>query len=235
MFDTVRKSSVPEKVVDHIRERLLSGELKDGDRLPPERELAEQLSISRATLRESFKILSMMGAIEKRQDGTYVKIDNTDILKNSLKLQLCIERGSMLDLIEARRVLEIENAGLAAARATDIQIEMLDRICSLMEADKKDQNKKAYIEKDIDFHIYLSRATNNSLFFEVFYAIRELLIDYQNERGVFITRFQGIQEHRKILDAIKAHDVKAARAAMEDHMNSSEKLYREMIAQEQQR
>nr|AGU12228.1 FCD domain [uncultured organism] len=205
------------RIADSIAEAIESGQYKLGDRLPTERELAEQFGVSRPTLREAMIALEMLGMIEARHGlGIYVTGDVRPITPASA--EPAFEIGAF-ELIEARRLFEGEAAALAATAITDEQIRELEALMERMAREEEIQGEDA----DREFHMVIARASGNGAII----ATIENLWDWRNRSALarnILTRARGmgleprIVEHRRVFEALKAHDPAAARQAMRDHL-----------------
>ncbi|HSR22334.1 MAG TPA: FadR/GntR family transcriptional regulator, partial [Candidatus Eisenbacteria bacterium] len=158
----VRRTKVYHEIVDQIRELISAGRIKPGDRLPPERELAELFKASRNSVRDAIRVLEQMGLIESRQgDGTYVRSVSAEDLAEPLALMLLQSRTQMRELWEVRRVLEPSLAEFAASRITD---EELDELETILEAQRrKVEGGSTALEEDIAFHYRIAEAARNTV------------------------------------------------------------------------
>lgn len=215
----MQSSKVFEQIVEQIERRILSGELRSGDRLPSERELGEQFHVSRTAVREAMKTLAQKGLVDMRPGRGTIVIDGTSrAVKHSLGLMLSVgqEEGSQ-KLVEVREILEPEIAALAAARATEEEIDAMREAVEIMESNLTNAN--AYIIADNDFHRALARGTQNVLILRLVDSIVDLLseqrkqifaVDGGPERGQF--------HHKRLLDAVIRRDPEVARQAMRAHL-----------------
>ena len=119
MFDKVVKSTVPGQVIEQIKELLVKGELKRGDRLPPERQLADMLGVSRPSLREALRALEYAGMLETRVGEGIFVADGDSIMMNNLLMLHLIKQYALEEMIEVRKVLETSNVRFAVLRARD--------------------------------------------------------------------------------------------------------------------
>lgn len=204
-------------VVDHLRQAIESGAYPVGGRLPSERELAEELGVSRPVVREAIIVLESRGLVQTRHGaGVFVQSEGERTSGTTADSD-----SGPFELIEARRLIEGEIAGLAAELVTDGQIaemqRLIDRIGN-MRLDKTTREKA-----DRAFHIALARVTEN----DVLVGIVEKLWDmrYQSALCEYFfrrARESGIEppvdEHQKVLDALKVRDSEAARLAMREHL-----------------
>jgi GntR family transcriptional repressor for pyruvate dehydrogenase complex len=218
----VQTTKLFEQITEQIEQQILRGELQSGDRLPTERELADQFHASRTAVREAMKILAQKGLIEMRPGrGTIVINSTSQALRESLGLMMRVGRhgqhGSSRDLVEVREILEPEIASLAAARATDEDVADLRRAVETMDAHLSDAD--AFIMADNFFHQVLARATQNALILTLIDPIMELLSEQRKQ--IFSVQGgpqRGQSHHKQLLDAVSRHDSEAARTAMHAHL-----------------
>ncbi len=218
-YQAIRIKRLYEKIGEQIEQRILSGELKVGEQLLPEREMAEQFQVSRTAVREAVKALSEKGLVEVRPGrGTFVANGTSKAMRHSFGLLMKIgqEKG-IQDLVEVRRIIEPEIAALAAQRADEEHIAALQEAIATMDASM--QNASAYIEADLDFHLTLAEASQNSLIPTLIDSIVDLLREHRT--AVFFVDGgpqHGQMHHKRILEAIIRHDPDAACQAMRDHL-----------------
>lgn len=220
MIKPVRQQRLYEKVTDQIQGLIASGELIAGDRLPNERQLAEQFEVSRTVIREALKALAVRGLVEVRSgQGTFVVDATTDSLARSLQSMLFLDQsGDPLEgLLEVREILEPEIAFRAAQRARAENLDALRDAVASMDAYVTD--REAYIRADDAFHLALAVATQNAFvprllgsLFDVLHEHRSLIFDTSGgpERGQ--------EHHKRILRAVKDAAPEAAREAMRGHL-----------------
>jgi GntR family transcriptional regulator, hexuronate regulon transcriptional repressor len=205
-----------QQVASAIMASITSGKYKLGERLPSERDLAAAFKVSRPTIREAMISLEIRGLAESRHgSGIYV----TDQLPPH-------EGGADLDigafeLTEARRLFEGEAAALAATTIGDDRLEELERIVAEM-VDENARNQQDWTA-DRQFHIAIARATRNTAIATVIENLLDMrhksrLCVYMLERARRVGVQPRVSEHRRILDALRKHDPKAARNAMRDHL-----------------
>ncbi len=221
MYIPVQSVRVSEQVAGQIEKRILDGELRSGDRLPPERDLAEQFQVSRTAVREAMKMLAQKGLVDMRPgrgtiiiDGAHKAMQHSIDLVMKLKLG---EVGGSDKLVEVREILEVEIAGRAAARATDKEIAVMREAVKIMDESLDDAD--AFIAADNDFHAALAQATQNTLILILVNSIVHLLSEQRKQ--IFDTGEgprRGQFHHKRILESIVKHDPEAARAAMRAHL-----------------
>lgn len=226
-----QQHSLPETTVEQIMELIQKLELKEGDQLPNEFELAKQLNVGRSTVREAVKQLTARGILEiRRGRGTFVAQKPGEI-PDPLGFSFRKDQFRLAEeLMELRRHVEPWVAEMAALRATDEEIEELRRYCILVENEILEGRN--HLDIDTEFHTCIAHCMHNL-------AVARLIpiISYSVRLFGTLTknslRSETIIDHRAILDAIANHDPKRARAAMEKHMNLNELRLREFQALQQ--
>jgi GntR family transcriptional repressor for pyruvate dehydrogenase complex len=212
-------SQLTMQVVDHVRQLVASGELKPGDRLPPERELARKLKISRSSLRAGIGFLSAMGVLKSRHGaGTFVATGPPALDSSSLTVLGALHGFLPWQMFEARLVIESSVAGLAAERATGEHIAELAEEVAEMYASMDDPQE--YLIHDIRFHRTIARAAGNPILGALMETITASLYD---ARRMTVDNSSDLKEsaefHREIFRAIRSRNPQAARHAMEQHLN----------------
>ncbi|HVB74791.1 MAG TPA: FadR/GntR family transcriptional regulator [Ktedonobacteraceae bacterium] len=221
MYAPIQSVKVFEQVAEQIEKRILDGELRSGDRLPTERDLAEQFHVSRTAVREAMKILAQKGLVDMRPGRGTIVIDGANAaMQNSIGLVLRLnlgEVGGSDSLVEVREILETEIAALAAARATEKEIAAMRRAIQVMDENLHDAN--AFIEADNNFHEALAQATQNTLIFILINSIVSLLSEQRKQ--IFDVEGgpqHGQIHHRRILESVIRREPEAARATMRSHL-----------------
>lgn len=220
-YTPIQSLKVFEQVAVQIEQRILDGELHSGDRLPTERELAEQFQVSRTAVREALKILSQKGLVDMRPGRGTIVIDGApQAFEHSLGLVMRLQLGEVggsNSLVEVREILEVAIAGLAAARATEQEIAAMRRAVQTMDESLHDAD--AFIAADNRFHEALAQATQNTLILTLINSIVSLLSEQRKQ--IFMTGGgpqRGQVHHKSILASVMKHDSEAARAAMRAHL-----------------
>lgn len=211
-----------EEVVTYLMERILNGELQPGDKLPSERNLSDSLGVSRTVVREAIKVLSEKSLVSVRVGkGAYVTQPNQRSITESIKLMFQLERGTVENVIEIRKFLEIPLAGIAAQRATQSNLEEMRSLLSRMEDLIGDETAYIhYIQIDLEFHLAIARATQNPLFI----LLIKPVIDLMQKTRLIITRAPRSYErshfhHISIYSAIASGAEAVAREAMAAHLD----------------
>jgi GntR family transcriptional regulator, transcriptional repressor for pyruvate dehydrogenase complex len=219
-YRTVKTSRLFEQIVEQVEASILSGQLKPGDQLPAERDLAQRFGVSRTAVREAVKTLREKGLVEAYSGrGTFVTNGTSQAIRQSLDLMIRInQQEGSANLAELRLVLEPEIAGLAASRIEDQLLSTMREAVAVMDRNLHDPD--AYVEADLDFHLALAEAAGNPLILSLLDSIVGLLreqrsrifdVDGGPERGQF--------HHKEILKAVEDRDPEAAREAMRAHLN----------------
>lgn len=224
MYEPIQTERLYERIVSQIENRIEAGELKVGDQLPAERELAEQFAVSRTAVREAVKALRQKGLVEIRPGrGTFITNGTSDTIRHSLSMlmKIGVANGSG-NLVEVREILEPEIAALAATRITDEYIASMHGAVKTM--DTALDNVDVFVEADLDFHLSLAEGTQNPIIPILMDSIIDLLREQRRRIGLTKGGLQrGQVHHKKILDAVTRHDADAARQAMQDHLKQVRK------------
>lgn len=218
----ITKSRLSDVAIAQIKELIVTQKMEPGSKLPSERELVNQLEISRASVREALRMLEIMGLVEvKPGKGAYVRGLSGDLL-SPFSSWLSLHKETLHNHFEARMVIEPAAAEFAAMRATQSDIRQLDHTLSVFKK-KLDQNDIAgLIFADIQFHNLISASTGNKTIVILMDTITRFLYDGWKAALRIKGRPQKtIIEHEKIFQAIKGKDPKKARRAMEAHLNNA--------------
>jgi GntR family transcriptional repressor for pyruvate dehydrogenase complex len=220
----VKSTRIYEQIVGQVRTLIAEGRLKSGDRLPPERELAETLMVSRPSVREALRALQSRGLIEIRAgEGAFIRDVSLDQLVEPLALVILPHREAVGELFEARRLLEPAIAGLAAQRATPEDLGEMQRI--LDEQAREVAQGRTGLAQDAAFHAALAQSAHNRAIGRIVNTLMELLTQSREESLHTPGRpTRSHQDHRLILAAIRRRDAEAARRAVLDHLVAVERL-----------
>jgi len=208
-----------QRAAEQIEELIRLGKLSAGDRLPSERELSEQLGVSRTVVREAIKLLRAAGLVRVRMGvGSFITVPSRNILEGPLSRLSAPGHKLIQDLIQVRDAIEPPIAALAAQNATDEDIAKLAQALDEMERDVS--NPGEYIVADNAFHFALAEAAQNSVFQLIANSIVDLL---QESRRLAVSSPGAVKRanyhHRHILEAVKAGDIDGAYMAMDEHMH----------------
>src|SRR5713101_3885811 len=219
MYKILRTSRLYEQIIEQIEGSILAGELKPGDQLPAERELAQRFGVSRTAVREAVKALREKGLVEAFSGrGTFITNGTSQAIRQSLDLMMKISQpDGGVHLAEMRLILEPGIAALAATRVEDQHLTAMREAIAVMDAAR--QNPDAFIEADLDFHLALAEAAANPMILSLLDSIVGLL----REQRMRIFNVEGGPErgqfhHKRILAAIESRDPEKAREAMQAHL-----------------
>jgi GntR family transcriptional regulator, transcriptional repressor for pyruvate dehydrogenase complex len=231
-LDWPRREALPTEVAKAIVEHFfIARALSPGDRLPSERALAESLGVGRGIVREALKSLGLLGLVEVRLgDGTYLSNPNDELLTRVIEWGLLLGERRVTDLVEARAIVEVDTARLAALRRSADDVSDLEALMTRM---KNATNAHDYVDADIDFHLRIAQASGNSVLADLVSSIQSLL-------RVWIGRVIGAsgdwtattREHEAVFRALRKGDSAEAERAMATHMERArERLFKTITEQ----
>lgn len=230
MFTPIKNTKVYEQAIEQIKKMILDGTLKKGDKLPTERDLAEQLQVSRASVREALRALDIIGLIESRQGaGNYIKENFENSLFEPMSMMFMLENGTHLEILEFRKMLESEAVALAAKRITDEDINILKELLYELKA-CNDEKKSSILDKK--FHFTIAKASKNLLIINILEVTSQLLDEFIKDSREKILAFDDNraklnEQHEMLYNAMKNRDVESSRKAMIEHL----KLIEEYICE----
>ena len=217
-FEAIPRRTVTQDAIAQIRNLVASGGLMPGQKLPPERRLAEMLGVSRPTLREAIGALTAMGILESQHgSGTYVAKLSAELLTHPLSLILATNGGALQELFEVRLMLEVGAARAAAIRITDPDLRRLRQLSR--EGGDQISNVEPFVDLDLAFHRVIHVASGNAVLAAVMESIGLLGKESRMHTAQRLEVREGTcREHREIVRALKAHDPDAAAEAMKAHL-----------------
>ncbi|MDA8133019.1 MAG: FadR/GntR family transcriptional regulator [Desulfobacteraceae bacterium] len=225
-FQPIKPKKVSTQIADQIRASILSGDFSPGDKLPPERELAESFGVSRPSVREALNALASAGLVRSNQGGgtTVLSLVETDS-GNPLSGLIRMQQDRALDVIEVRKCMESWTAFYAAQRALPEDIRRMGTIIAGMEQNL--EGLKPSEDLDANFHILVARATHNIVWLHLMQNIFDAMKEFQQSvwRAVYITgddHHMLYRHHRSVFEAIEARDAEASRQAMMMHLSFAE-------------
>ncbi len=223
MLKAVIKKRAYEDIVEQIQNLIREGKLKKGDQLPNERELSETFKVSRATVRDAILSLETMKLVDRRQgDGTYV-IDSEEALVQPLAASLFHERDDLIDIFAIRKIFEPEVARLASNNRTPEEMVELEKI--LEKQQKEVAARENIVQSDTEFHHLLARMTQNRALERLQVTLFDVLAKTRQEYLQSEERKEkSLRGHEAILTAVKTGDVRAARKAMQRHLEDVESI-----------
>jgi len=223
-------ASLTDDAIARIQQMIVSGELRPGQRLPPEKELSESLGLSRNSLREAVKALELIRVLDvRRGDGTYVTSLEPAVLLEAVSFVVDMHHDrSLVDLLEVRRILEPASAVLATARASEQQIEDLH---ALMQSVGEDTGVEDLVAHDLEFHSTIARIGGNQYLSGLLDALSSKTVRVRVWRG--LTQNGSVQrtldEHAAIVEAIRRRDPQLVQALVVSHVEGVERWLRRSL------
>jgi len=234
-YAKISTRKIYEQIADQLKQHILDGGWKSGERLPSTKELSEQFQVGRSTMREALSALKAMGLIEIRHgEGCFVRSVEASAIRMPSFDSLLLSKEAIFELMEARIALEVSNAAIAAVRRTDEDLAAFVELLKVMEEKRGDEN---YGEvSDMEFHRLLARSTHNSILVRLLDTIssqmeaaireaRRIQLYGHKEASVRL-----IAEHGAIVRAVQQQDPSAAEAAMRAHLTYVEQVLRDYMA-----
>ena len=222
-FQPISSKRTSEQIIEQIKLLLVNGELRVGDKLPTEMELCDLFDVSRTSVREALSALSLTGILEIHQGGgIYVQRASSNAIIEPLSFIFLMERDQLQNLLEVRKALEVEAAGLAASRRTPENLEALAAIIEEMEQDLPECTISDTLDQK--FHIELVRATQNPLLERIMNTMQDTLVHaFKLLRALWLSvdpegAASLIEEHRVIYQTVAAGDSAKARQLMKNHL-----------------
>lgn len=215
--------AVTDEAIHKIKEMILSGELKPGERLPPEKELSERLGLSRNSLREAVKALEVIKVLDvRRGDGTYVTSLEPELLLEALSFVVDLHQDhSIIEIFEVRRVLEPHAAWYAATAISDDDIA---RLCSMLDRVDESTSVEDLVAHDLEFHRLINHASGNDYMANLLDSLASATVRARVWRGVTQegSVARTLEEHRAIVSALESHDPEMTRSWTSIHVGGIE-------------
>ena len=226
-FKPIDKTSLSEEIAGQIMRLISTGDLTPGQKLPSERELRLRFGVGRSSLREALRCLTIVGVLETRAgEGTYISLNRDKFIGKVLEWRVATERRNVENLMKVRLALETETAANAALNTTEEQVEELETALAKMQGSLG--NPQQYVDDDVAFHLCIAKASSNELIFDLLTLIRSQLQRALHALGRLPTSPQiALDEHRRILDAIRRRDAETAMALMREHIYAGLKRYQQ--------
>ncbi len=219
---SINRKKLADSVIEEIKGRIERDELKEGDKLPNQHEFASQLGVSRTVLREALQALSILGVIEQRpKSGTIIR-DRTPLLyADHLIPPLIADSGATVELIEARRFLEVGAVELAVKNATEEEIEEMGVLVKDMARILEGGDDSGYTEKNIAFHFLIAKASHNRFMVHLLATIRGFMEQWTQESISVLPGLlqRSMRSHRTIYEAVRDRDRRKAVSRMKKHMS----------------
>ncbi|MEL6986608.1 MAG: FadR/GntR family transcriptional regulator [Bacteroidota bacterium] len=219
-FNEIKVESTSDKIISQIRNLISSGQLNPGDKLPPERKLAEVFGVGRTFVRDAIKKLEFYGIVKTQpQSGTIIAGLGITALEGLITDVLDLEDADFKSLVETRVVLELEATYYAAERRTNEDLLALNKALDAYE--KKLKENETAMEEDLLFHLKIAEASKNKVLKSLMLVITpDILRSYADLKVCSKeTNNKTIRQHRNILKYISSQDPKKARKAMQTHLS----------------
>lgn len=215
--------AVTDEAILKIKEMLLRGELRPGDRLAPEKELSEKLGLSRNSLREAVKALELIRVLDvRRGDGTYVTSLEPHLLREVMTFVVDLhEDASIFELLEVRRILEPAAAAIATRKAGEDDIA---KLYVMLDAVNADTDVEDLVAHDVTFHGFISELSENSYLSSILESLSSRTLRARIWRGLTEQNSvaRTLEEHRAIVDAMASKDTELVRARVAVHISGVE-------------
>lgn len=217
------KENTGEAVLEYMKEKIVSGEWSEGTKITKEVQLAEELGVSRTSVRAAMDRLVAMGVlVRKKRMGTFVKETSPQLFLNNLVPELMLNTYDELEILDFREIFETECTIRFAERHSEEDLQKLESC--IMEMEKHAGcGKKEFADADLRFHTIIVNGCNNNLVIKVMGIIQDILGYYQQQANRTIGSQSGVLEHKKILEAIREKDGELAGLLMKRHIQRSRK------------
>lgn len=210
------------KLIGNIKRLISTGAIVPGAKFPPERELAKEFGVNRASLRQALKVLEIMGVLTQRVgDGTYLSASAESILKEPLDFLILLDDLSHHELMETRMIVEPELAARAAERATTEDLVGLRRAIAAMENCRTNQER---LEADLAFHQCIFRASGNRICHLLFNVIHRSVLTSMSKLSTRVPLDRPLTFHKRIYAAIQQRNAEDARRQMLEHIADTKAL-----------
>lgn len=232
-FGPISRNTLPDTIIERFREAIAKGQFKPGDRVPPERELAEVFGVGRTSIREAMKALTVVGLVRRTREGTYVGGGEFAGPGGSQAWKLAIQRANLEELFETRLMFECNLVELAARRADE---DDLQEMRAALEG--VDGTLDGTLSSDMAFHSAIAAAAHNTAIFELYTAVKDLLFRSHDvlrsaHKGGHAERVrealaQTVQDHRSLFASIEQGNPSGARWAMQQHLDRTRQVLSEL-------
>lgn len=213
----VKRQSVTDQVYDQLKAQVLRRVWLPGSKLPSEKLLSQRLGVSRVAVREGLQRLVSLGLLETRQgEGTFVCEYGAGNSMSALFPMLALNPTDVFQVLEYRRIMEKGTVALVAEKATDKDIAELKRGYAAMVERQRDIS--GFAREDLEFHLTLARVSGNPIILKVNSIIREILSVSMESIVQALGVRDGLDYHKRIIEAIEAHDTRLAESVMEEHI-----------------
>ncbi|NLX18127.1 MAG: FadR family transcriptional regulator [Desulfobulbus sp.] len=225
-FKPIKAKKISNLIADQIRDSILAGDFAPGDKLPPERELAQMFGVSRPSVREALNLLASIGLVISYQGGGTVVQSLVDTASETPLGELISQQQErVLEVIEVRKAMESWTAFYAAQRALPEDLRRMDDIIDAMR--KNTETTEPSEDLDANLHLVIARATHNIVWLHLMQSLFDAMKEFQRSvwRAVYLTREDFdllLKHHTDIVEAIRRRDPEAARVTMMEHLDFAE-------------
>jgi DNA-binding FadR family transcriptional regulator len=213
----IKKESIRTQVSERLRDQVISRAWLPGSKLPSENQLATEMGVSRASIREGIQQLATLGLVDTRQgEGSFVKDFSSEIYLNALFPLLVLDETEIFHVLEYRRVMEKGAVALMVEKAGEADIQKLEAAYAVMVQHRDDVAE--FAKADLAFHLAIAEATGNPIIAKVNLIIKHILSVSMESIVRALGNQDGLDYHRRILDAIERRDAGLAERLMEEHV-----------------
>lgn len=219
---SINKTKLADRVIEELKRMITNGELSEGDKLPNQNEFAAQLGVSRTVLREAMHTLTILGVVEQRPKiGTVIVTSAPLIYTEHINAPLMEDPHATIELIDARRVIEVGSVELAARHASDEQLKEMGKLIQQMHLLLEAGDTDGYSQVNMAFHLLIAESSGNRFMGHLLATIRGFMERWTLESLSVLPGLFGrsMEAHRQIYRAIIKHDPVAAGEAMRRHLD----------------
>jgi len=222
------KTKISDQVFEQMKQQMLRGEWKPGEKLPSENQLAEAFGVSRVTIRHALQKLTVLGLIETTLgEGSFVKEAQLGVFINPMIPMAYLKERNTLEVLDFRYLIEIETTGLAVQRATEKDIRILKDLLNEMETQKG--NWRSFADADLRFHMQIGIITGNSLIIGIYNILKDILSVTMEDIVKDLGSKLGLHYHKRLIKAFEEHDSEQAKMIMREHMESTKETYKKIF------
>lgn len=226
-----KKTSQVETLVniisDYLVDRIITGELKPGDKIPSDRDLSALFNVGRTSIREALKVLSVLGLINILPgQGTFIASQSSEFFLTPLSWSFLIGEKNLEHLISVRNVLEIESARLAALNAAKEDLEILKDIFEQSKKAYTQSNYQLFLDSDLDFHLTIAQCSHNPILYNLLLTSRKLIKHISQSGMLNLDDLSAVyQEHTHIYLSITRQNSAEAVSSMRHHLENAHRRY----------
>lgn len=221
-IEPIIRQTISDQVFIQLKQQILQGSWKPGQKLPSENELSVDFKVSRITVRQALQKLAMLGLIETRfGEGSFIKQASLTPLMNNIVPIAYLGENDIQQVLEFRQMVEVETAGFAAEKATPEGIAQLRELYTEMQEINVEKNRQQFAKIDLDFHFKIGEMAGNELIIATHNILREILRISMDQIVDRLGNDIGIYYHGKLLESIEARDVKRTKDIMREHLQKT--------------